>query len=73
VIWLYPTTALVALLLVRWAIDHSTTAVAYTVRPARPVTDCLGCGRDVPAGRTWCSFLCRSFDDRHDYPEDCDA
>lgn len=33
-------------------------------RPA--TTDCLGCGTSIPAGGTWCSQLCRDFDDRHD-------
>ncbi|MER7046721.1 hypothetical protein [Streptomyces jumonjinensis] len=33
---------------------------------AEPVTSCLGCERAIPAGRTWCGWVCRNFDDRHD-------
>jgi hypothetical protein len=33
---------------------------------ARQETTCIECGTPIPAGRTWCSWLCRSMDDRHD-------
>lgn len=37
-----------------------------TALPATATTDCLSCGRDIPATEVWCSWTCRNLDDRHD-------
>ena len=40
---------------------------AAMLAPAvEPVTTCLGCDCPIPVGATWCSWLCRNLDDRHE-------
>jgi hypothetical protein len=43
--------------------DHRVTGPART---APALDTCLGCDRPVPRGTTWCGWICRNFDDRHD-------
>ncbi|MDI9885354.1 hypothetical protein QMZ92_13350 [Streptomyces sp. HNM0645] len=45
---------------------HHVAAAAEAPAVLRPMTTCLGCERPIPAGTTWCGWLCRNVDDRHD-------
>lgn len=44
----------------------TTLAPAPAPPVAPPSSTCLGCDYPIPAGRVWCSWLCRNWDDRHD-------
>lgn len=65
---LYPAIATAALLAVWLLINHDAATVPAAPAPAAKST-CADCGVPVPAGRTWCSWVCRNRDDRHDQPE----
>jgi len=70
---LYPAAAAALLILTWFAINHAPAPV--TPAPAAK-PKCADCGLTVPAGRTYCSWVCRNRDDRHDQPaieENADA
>ncbi|MGW4028198.1 hypothetical protein ACWEFL_02580 [Streptomyces sp. NPDC004838] len=59
--------AVLLLAAVRVAIDRLPSRPVDPEPPAKPVlATCMQCPRPVPPGTTWCSFVCRSYDDRHD-------
>jgi len=72
---LYPAAAAALLILTWLAINHAAATVPAAPAPAAK-SKCADCGLPVPVGRTYCSWVCRNRDDRHDQPvieENADA
>lgn len=65
---LYPAIAAAALLAVWLLINHDAATMPAAAPAPAAKSKCLGCGLPVTASRTWCSWVCRNRDDRHDQP-----